>query len=109
MTPGGRLLPKDTHTKTRTSQYSAALYCVGRLGFCTFRPTRQCTDVLCRFLELGYAPIDVKFPPITAPHVLYTFYKKNSEFLKNFFSYSYFDLHKLFLCEKPFFELMMNL
>ncbi len=56
------------------------------------------------FRELGYAPIDVKFPPITALHVLYTVLKKISEFVKNYFINSYFDLHKLFLCEKTFLD-----
>jgi hypothetical protein len=31
------------------------------------------------FRELGFAPINVKFPPITAPHVLYNV-KKNPNF-----------------------------
>jgi hypothetical protein len=53
------------------------------------------------FRELGYAPMSVKFPPITAPHVLYTVEKK-IEIFSNFFSYSCFDILKLFSCKKRF-------
>ncbi len=57
------------------------------------------------FRELGYAPISVKFPPIVAPHVLYTFMKKNLKYFQNFFSYSCFDILKLYSCEKTFLNL----
>ncbi len=58
------------------------------------------------FRELGCAQIGGRFTPITAPHVLCTV-KKNLKYFQNFFSYSCFDILKLFSCEKTFFELIL--
>jgi hypothetical protein len=42
-----------------------------------------------------------EFPPIIEPHVLYTV-KKYLKFFQNIFSYSRFDILKLFLSGKTF-------
>jgi hypothetical protein len=54
------------------------------------------------FRELGLAPIDVKFPPITAPHVLYTVKKKFRNFLQSFLVIVIF-IYLSFLCVKKSF------
>jgi hypothetical protein len=56
---------------------------------CPFAPTRRKTVThFRRFLKvLVYSLIGVKFPPITAPHTLYTVKKKNLEHFQYIFSF----------------------